>query len=497
MCDEPWAEEMLGPASTNEELCFATIAELRAALVGNEVTSAELVAIHLARIDRLNPRLNAYVTVLYDDAQRAAEDADVRRRSGALLGPLDGIPVSVKDIEPMAGVRHTMGLKPMADNVATTDAIHIQRLRAGGAVILGKTNTPEMGHKGTTDNLLFGPTSNPHAAGYNAGGSSGGAAASVAAGLAVVAQGSDGGGSIRIPAAMCGLVGVKTSAFALPDVTRPDGFASAVPFLHIGPLTRSVGDAVLVTDLLARNHPRDPQSAPTSALEVPSSTVRRLIGYSATFGNFPVDLDVAAATADAVAALAGSDLADVDQLDVALPDHEETAQLWLRLMSVLYAFNADVLAHDGIDLLATHRGDIPDELVHLIEAGNAMSALDHRHDNVARTVVFDAIEDAFDHVDIIATPCLAVAGVANGPFGTTIGPTEIGSRPVEPTIGWCLTYPTNFSGHPSVTVPIGLTPDGLPIGLQLIGRRWADRDLLAVAGRVEATIGVASSTARK
>lgn len=497
MPDPTWTEEMLEPSTADERLCFATIDELRAALDGNEVTSAELVSIHLARIDRLNPRLKAYMTVLHEAAQRDAESADERRRRGTILGLLDGIPVSVKDIEPMAGVRHTMGLRSLADNIATTDATHTQRLRAGGAVILGKTNTPELGHKGTTDNLLLGPTSNPYAAGFNAGGSSGGAAASVAAGLAAAAQGSDGGGSVRIPAAMCGLVGLKSSAFAVPDVTRPDAFAASTPYLHIGPLTRTVSDALVFVDAIATHHPRDPQSVPSGALEMRSPTTHPRIGFCPTFGNFPVDDDVARVTASAVDALAGSGVGIVDTIEVGLPDHDQTAQLWLRLISVLYAFIADVLARDGIDLLGSHRADIPDELAKLIEMGTTMSALDHRRDSAARTVVFDAIEDAFDVVDVIATPCLGVAGVPNGRFGATIGPTEIGGRPVEPTIGWCLTYPTNFSGHPSVTVPIGVGADGLPIGLQLIGSRWADRDLLGLAAGVEALIGNRPRTAAR
>jgi amidase/aspartyl-tRNA(Asn)/glutamyl-tRNA(Gln) amidotransferase subunit A len=360
-------------------------------------------------------------------------------------------------------------------------------------VILGKTNTPEMGHKGITDNFLVGPTHNPLVPGFNAGGSSGGAAASVAAGLAVIGQGSDGGGSVRIPAAMCGIVGMKASAFAIPDETRPDAFASATPFLHVGPLARSVEDTRIATELLARPSARDPLSAPlppagTALLGEPR------IGFDLSLGNFPVADDVAKLTTEAVLTIAGQ--WQVADLAVRMPDHEEVTALWLREMAVLYAFNAEVLAEGGVDLLRDHRDSVPPELVDLIERGRVMSALEHRRDNITRTRVFDAVEDAFEGIDFLVTACLGVAGVPNGEPGRTVGPSVIADRPVEPTIGWCLTHPINFSGHPAITIPIGDTADGLPVGLQIIGRRWHDHQLLAFARVVEELLQAPTAAGR-
>lgn len=475
--------DALTPGTPEEAVCFLSVDELAGALARGEFTSRELVETHLRRIDRINPVLNAYVTVLHDDAVAAADASDRRRREGTTRGPLDGIPVSVKDVEEMAGVRFTMGLRPMSDNVSTTDPVHVRSFRRAGAVILGKTNTPEMGHKGVTDNLLFGPTLNPHRLTHNAGGSSGGAASSVASGLAVLAQGSDGGGSLRIPAAMSGVVGMKASAFAVPEERRPDAFQGSVPFQSIGALARDVSDSRLVTMLFAGEPNRDPAWAP-----IPPRSGRSAhdmtIGFDPTLGNFPVSSDVVAATRAALSQL--SSRFEITEVQTNLPDHEELAELWRRLISVQTAFNAQSLAEAGTDLLRDHRDQIPDELVSLIETGFSLSAVDHRQDSAARSVVYDRIEDALNRVDVIATPTLAVAGVPNGPWGRTVGPSSIEGRPVEPTIGWALTAPLNLSGHPAISIPLPTRIDGLPLGLQLIGRRWSDLDLLALAGAVEA-----------
>jgi Asp-tRNA(Asn)/Glu-tRNA(Gln) amidotransferase A subunit family amidase len=482
MIDSLSEKDALTPSTPEEAVCFMSIGQLAEALEGGQFTSRELVETHLRRIDRINPTLNAYVTVLHDGALAAADASDRRRRNGTPLGPLDGVPVSVKDVEDMAGVRFTMGLRPMSDNVSTTDPPHVRSFRGAGAVILGKTNTPEMGHKGVTDNLLFGPTLNPHRLTHNAGGSSGGAASSVASGLAVLAQGSDGGGSLRIPAAMTGVVGMKASAFAVPEERRPDAFQGSVPFQSIGALARTVPDARFVTTLFAGEPNRDPAWAP-----IPNRSSQRVdemtIGFDATLGNFPVSGEVLAATRGALSQL--SSRFAISELQTHLPDHEELAELWLRLISVQTAFNAQSLAESGTDLLRDYRDQIPDELAALIETGHSLSAIEHRHDSVARTVVFDLIEDALERVDVIATPTLTVAGVPNGPWGRTVGPSSIEGRAVESTIGWTLTYPLNFTGHPAISIPLPTRIDGLPLGLQLIGRRWSDLALLDLAGAIE------------
>src|SRR5205823_3707715 len=213
----------------------------------------EVVDYFLDRIDRDNHTVNAYVLVLHEDARRLAREAEKAVVSGARLGPLHGLPIAIKDLfDFKAGVPNTFGCKPFRDWTPAVSATYVSRLEAAGAIVLGKTNTPEFGHRGLTDNYLFGPTSTPFRPGKNAGGSSGGSAAAVADGLAPIAQGSDGGGSIRIPAAWCGVYGFKPSFGRVATVARPDAFLLAVPFAHAGPLARSVADAVLMLNAITR-----------------------------------------------------------------------------------------------------------------------------------------------------------------------------------------------------------------------------------------------------
>jgi Asp-tRNA(Asn)/Glu-tRNA(Gln) amidotransferase A subunit family amidase len=248
-----------GPPMASEELCWLSATDLAALVRRRKVSPVEVVDAVLARIGRLNPQINAYVTVTDDEARRAARAAErMLGRRQAKLGPLHGVPFSVKDLVITKGVRTTFGTRLFADNVPTEDAPMVARLRAAGAIMVGKTNTPMMGWLGATHNLLFGATRNPWRLDRTPGGSSGGASAAVAAGLGPIAVGTDGGGSIRIPAAFAGIFGHKPSYGRIPIYP-----ASATWSLsHIGPMTRTVADAALVMQVCAGPDGRDPFSLP-------------------------------------------------------------------------------------------------------------------------------------------------------------------------------------------------------------------------------------------
>ena len=244
------------------------------------------------------------------DAARAAENAVM---AGGPLGPLHGVPVGIKDLDDVAGVPTSMGSRAVHEPGAEAPAPSaVERLLGAGAIVLGKTNTPEFGHKGITDNLRFGPTSTPWAIGYNSGGSSGGSAAAVADGMAALAQGTDGGGSVRIPASFSGTVGFKPSFGRIPSVTRPDGFLWGHPLVHIGPLARTVADAALMTAVMAGPHPPRPAGLPDDGVDYRRRRARRRarkfrVAYSPTLGNFPVDpLTSPPSLRDAVEALRGT-----------------------------------------------------------------------------------------------------------------------------------------------------------------------------------------------
>ena len=471
------------------DICLQSASELARRVRSRELSPIELMDAFLARIDERNGVLNCFVTRLDEQAREAARRAERALAEGAALGPLHGVPVAVKDLfDPVAGVRNTFGCRVLQGFVPDESAVYVQRLQAAGAIVIGKTNTPEFGHKGVTDNLLFGPTRNPFDLSRNAGGSSGGSAAAVADGLVPIAQGSDGGGSIRIPAAHCGVVGFKPSFGRVAAAYRPDGFLHT-PFIHAGPITRTIEDAALMASVICGPHDRDPFSLPDDRIDWLGApychTAGLRIGFSPDLGGFPVERSVATVVRAAVDALAGAGL-DIDplSLDFGAP-HDALTDLWLQQMAVLYAATASNLKAVGVDLLGEHRHELCPEFVALLERGARTGAVEAKLGDGLRTAVFDALQDAFVDHDVIISPTLGVPPVPNADDGSTLGPSSVDGKPVEQTIGWCLTHPINFTGHPAISVPAGLDADGLPVGLQIIGRRFDDATVLAVAAALE------------
>jgi Asp-tRNA(Asn)/Glu-tRNA(Gln) amidotransferase A subunit family amidase len=449
----------------------------------------ELVEASLDRIDSRNGKVNAFITVLHDHAREAAIDAERALVAKRPLGPLHGVPVAVKDLFDLKeGVRNTFGSLPLAEFVAKRTSVHIERLERAGAIIVGKTNTPEFGHKGVTDNLLVGPTRNPFDLTKNAGGSSGGSAAAVADHMVSIAEGTDGGGSVRIPAALCNVVGFKPTFGRIADPVRPNALAALSPFQHIGSIARTVEDAALLFSVMVGPHPRDPVSLPVTdddfvgAVRSPVDGLR--IAFSADWGDFPVDPDVSTVVSEAVAALSG--IAEVERIDMTLGmPYDELSAVWLRMSGLVCVDIFESFERVGVNLLRDHRASISPELVDIVEQAGRMSLADVRRDQAIRTGVLDSIQDVLDRFDLIVTPTVAVAGVPNAADGHTLGPTAVNGQPVDSLIGWCLTYPVNFTGHPAISVPAGLTPEGLPVGLQIVGRRFADSQVLAVAAALE------------
>src|SRR3954453_7655975 len=259
------------------ELCFTPATELARAIAARELSPIELLDAVLDRIEELQPRLNAFCLLRAEEARREARDAE---RAKEPLGPLHGIPISIKDLTSTKGIRTTFGSKAYADNVPEVDATFVTRLREAGAILLGKTNTPEFGNKGVTDSPLHGTTANPWSLDRTAGGSSGGAAAAVAAGLGPLAEGSDGAGSIRIPASLCGVVGLKPSFGRVPVWPR-NGYET---ISHHGPLARTTADAALMLSVIAGDDPRDPYAAPPGETDfVAAARGPDIAGWSIAF----------------------------------------------------------------------------------------------------------------------------------------------------------------------------------------------------------------------
>ena len=472
----------------DKDLCFLPATELAARIRRRDLSPVEVVKAYLGRIEDRNPSINAYTLVLADSALDSAREAETAVMSGRPLGPLHGVPVAIKDLDDFAGAPTSMGSLAVQNRVPKTSAAAVERLTRAGAIVLGKTNTPEFGHKGITDNLRFGPTSTPWKVGFNSGGSSGGSAAAVADGLAALGQGTDGGGSVRIPAAFSGVVGFKPSFGRVPSVTRPDGFLWSHPLVHIGPLARTVGDAALMTAVMAGPHAGDPLSLPDDGVDYrrgAESGRRFRVAFSPRLGDFPVDERVATVVSSAVETLRATGI-EVDEVELDFKaGHDTLAGLWVRVISVHYAAIARHWKDDGIDLLGDHGSKLTPHFRQMMIDAQKISAVDHALDDVLRTGVFDGLQAVFDSYDLIVSPTLAIPPVANATNGNTIGPTEINGDSVDPLIGWCMTFPINFTGHPAISVPAGLTVEGLPVGLQIIGRRYADENVLALASRFE------------
>jgi amidase len=473
---------------TPDQLAFLPATELVAQLKAGELSAVELTDATLARIEERNPSLTAVVHLYPEEARERAKQADQAIANGTGLGPLHGLPALIKDgfgqktgwISTYGGIGKLTALRDKESCPFT------ERVEAAGAIILGKTNAPAMGFRGTCDNYLFGPTRNPFDLQRNSGGSSGGSAAAVADGLVAVAEGTDGGGSIRIPASWCGLVGFKPSWGRVPIRRRPDVFNIA-PFTTEGPITRTVADAALIYDVISGPDARDPfclEVGPAAVAGLRAGVRDSRIAYSPDFGVYPVDPEVAAIVRRAARAFEECG-GHVEEISIPLPYDQQLSDLWCRMLAVLSLDTMSVLRDRGVDVLADARESLPDEYLSWISVAQQLTRADLEADSRMRTVVFDAVQDVFSSYDLLLTPTLSCPPVQNTEDGNTLGPAQVAGVQVDPLIGWCLTYLLNLTGHPAITVPAGLNEAGLPVGLQIIGKRLADQEVFAAAAAFE------------
>ena len=459
---------------TGSEIPYLPALELRARYRARELSPVEVVATILERVDALQPRLNAFVTVTRDRAMAQARAAERAYRDDS-AGPLAGIPLSIKDLTATRGVRTTMGSLLHQDWVPDFDAPVVERLLAAGAVLLGKTNTPEFGWKGETSNRVSGTTHNPWRHGRTPGGSSGGAAAAVAAGLGPLAQGSDGAGSIRIPACFSGIFGLKPSFGLVPQYP-----ASAVELLsHIGPMSRTVRDAALMLSVLGGADPRDPHSwsQPHDYLEplhdAPPRPVRPLrVAWSPDLGTAVVDPEVASLTA--AAARRFGDLGY--EVEEASPD---LADPW-QTINVLWCVGEAGVHGDRFPEL---RNRLDPGLAAIIDAAHSYRALDVATALRLRLDYYHRMRSFMERYQLLLTPAMPLPAFRAG----LDKPERIGETALDAGLSWTpFTYPFNLTGQPAATVPCGFTADGLPVGLQIVGRRHADSTVLAAAAAFEA-----------
>jgi aspartyl-tRNA(Asn)/glutamyl-tRNA(Gln) amidotransferase subunit A len=444
-------------------------------IAAKKIKPSEVVEAILARIDKVNPRINAFCTIARESAMAEARAADKKVTRTKSLGPLFGVPVSIKDLISTKGLRTTFGSRMHENFIPDQDEIVVQRLKAAGAILLGKTTTCEFGYKAVTDSPLWGITRNPWNLEMTPAGSSGGAAAAVASGMGPLAIGSDGGGSIRAPASFCGIFGLKSSRGRIPMYPLLSGWETLDRRLvHYGPLTRTVADAALLMEVMAGRDDRDPLTLPEGRIAFRQDLkkgVRGLkIAWSVDLGNAVVDERVQAAVASAAKLFAPLGA----KLEEALPD-------FLSLHDAFQLLFAADCASSIVERLEQWKDRLDRGLVRLTELGLKASATDYVKAMNQTHLLWEKVQPFFEKYDLLLTPTLSVP-----PFPVGIDwPREVAGQKVHPLNYLAFTYPFNLTGQPAASVPCGWTADGLPIGLQIVGRRFEDATVLRAAAAFE------------
>lgn len=464
---------------TAEEIWRKSGAEQARLIKQEDVSPVDVLDASLQRIEDLDSQLNAFCVVDEEGAKEAAREAERAVENGDDLGLLHGVPIGIKDLITVEGMRTTYGSKLYEDFIPERDSVPVSRIRDEGGIILGKTNVPEFGYQGITDNAIFGKTHNPWDTSKTPGGSSGGSGAALAAGMVPFALGSDGGGSVRIPSSFCGLYGMKASFGRVPlfpEHRDPDlpGTNAWESVEHIGPMTRTVEDSALLLEVMAGPHHMDRHSLPDDGTDYLGATEEPdlsglKVAYSQDWGFAAVDPTVREITADAAQVF--EDLGcTVDEADPGFPDAEE-------------AFTATVAGSTDLKelrkALHEHAEDMEPVLVDILET--EWTAMDFTEAYKVRQEVNLKMRRFMEEYDLVLTPTLAVP-----PFSVdSPGPTTIEGRRVG-LFHWLeFTFTINLTGQPAATVPAGWTDDGLPVGLQIIGGHLDDELVLAASAAYE------------
>ena len=452
--------------------------ELARLIRQRQVSPVEVLDAHLAVIEATNPKLNAIVTLAGEEARDAARLAEIAVMKGEPLGPLHGLPVAIKDITLTAGIRTTFGSPLYKDYVPAADAEVVRRLKAAGAIILAKTNTPEFACGANTNNVLFGPTRNPWDPSCSPAGSSGGSAVAVATGMVPIAQGTDFGCSIRIPAAFCGIVGLRPTPGLTPNHPMPLAWD---PGQVHGPLARNAEDAALMLDAItgfSRLSPisvAPPWQSALAEAERRSDAKGLRVAYVSDIAGIGVDAEIDAICRRAALALADNG-ARVEVIDFDVGDGRDPYQAWRGLWMVGQQYQRlNALKHFGQNL----RGNV--------EAGLKLTALDIAAAEHKRLEVYHRFRALFERFDVLLTPAAPVK-----PYPLELNfPDQINGQNFEDYIDWIApAFLITLVSLPAASAPAGLAQDGLPIGMQIVAPRFGDPLILSIASLIHRQSGV-------
>jgi len=452
-----------------EEIAFMPAFKIKEKIRTQTLRSEEITEIIIERIQKYNPLVNAYCTPTFDIAREMASKADKKIREGDDQGLLTGIPLSIKDLNWTKGIRTTFGSKLYENFVPDQDDIAVKRLKDHGCVLLGKTNTPEFGFKGVTDNLIFGVTKNPWNLDKTSGGSSGGAAVSVASGMAFLAQGSDGGGSIRIPSSFCGLYGLKPTFGRVPSYPKELVFGETLS--ANGPIVRYVKDAALMLQALKGLFLGDRHSLPDddiNYLEIVDHPPNKLkIGYTLDLGY-----------AKAIDSEVKENI--LNSLDVFKNFGWEVEEVKMKLRKPelpFYTIWMSKLSFELAPKLDEWEDKMDPDIVKLIKGALGYDLFSLMRAQKARKELYETFYQIFKDIDILITPTTAVPAFKTG----IMFPPKINDKRVSPTAWQAFTFPFNLTEQPAASVPCGWSKDGLPIGMQIVGRKYDEATILQVS----------------
>jgi len=455
----------------NLEICCMSAMEMAEAIRAKKLSPVEIMDAILHRIEQLNPKVNAYCTIVAESARKQANQAEAMVMRGEETGPLHGVPVSIKDLIFTKGIRTTGGSKIYENFIPQQDAIVVERLKAAGAIVVGKTNTAQFGWVAITKNPLFGETRNPWNLELTSGGSSGGATASVALCMGPLAIGNDGAGSIRIPSSFCGVFGFKPSFGRVPQYPEFPGWET---LSHTGPITRTVADAALAMEVIGGRDDRDLFALPETGLRyLPflSADLKGLrVAWSKDLGYAAVDPQVSRITEAAVKTFTTLGC----MVEPASPEASNPE----KAFSTIVATRLPVVLQDKMEKWEEQIGQA---LARFVNQHKDKSAKEYLEACFEQLAYWDRIRPFFEKYELLLTPTVTVPPFQLGIYG----PKEIAGIKIPP-LGWmAFTYPFNLTGQPAATVPCGWTDDGLPIGLQIVGRRFDDVTVLKAAAAFE------------
>ncbi len=454
------------------DICFLSATAMAAAIAAKQLSAREVMRAHLEQIERLNPKVNALVTVMASQAMEQAAKADEALAKGNSWGPLHGLPVAIKDLHDTAGIRTTYGSRIFEGYVPERDAIVVERIKRAGGIVLGKTNTPEFGAGSQTFNAVFGATRNPYDLSKTCGGSSGGSAVALACGMAPLASGSDMGGSLRNPAAFCNVIGLRTAPGRVPIQSPALGwFTLAVD----GPMARTVADVALLLSVMAGPDERSPISIdePGSRFGIPLGRDPKgtRIAWAKGLGGIPFD--------PRVTAVVNAQRPVFESLGCRIEDDEPDFTGADEVFKTLRAWSFEAGFRE---LLEQHRPWVKDTIVGEVERGARLTGAEVSHAETIRTALYHRVRAFFQKHDFLVLPVTQVP-----PFDVNQpAVTEILGIQMETYIDWMKScYFISTVGNPAISIPCGFTPEGLPIGLQIVARHRDEWGLLQIAQAFE------------